>query len=346
MICCPSESLRMLHWPTSQLYLVINMSQNLQLQVEGETLTPSLRKEIMNVIKVHEEALKRPSLDVSFIKELDSLQDQIEEHWTKVYKSCIDRSFIVADMGQHQLFLTALLLAEYTGVSFIDNESIEWLQLSATNIHKMATDDNVDPEAVRHESIGFTLEELLLNRPHVEERILLAAAEHEQRRPLGRYVQRLTDQRDWKNLAKFLYHDRELALNLFEYQPIAPGLFDSRTRDRVLQGIKSIQDRFFTNISSPTKYTASKYAMDLETAKDTPDAAYQTKAPLSEADEGRRYLRGSPFPRNYAKSISNAIADGIKSLGTHSGLKQPRGDPASANVISEENTPLVDEKKI
>lgn len=324
--------------------MVINMSQNLQLLAEGETLTPSLRKEIMNVIKVHEEALKRPSLDVSFIEELDSLQDQIEEHWTKVYKSCIDRSFIVADMGQHQLFLTALLLAEYAGVRFSDNESIEWLQLSATNIHKMATDD--DPEAVRQESNGFTLEELLLNRSHVEERILLAAAEHEQGRPLGRYVQHLTEQRDLKNLAKFLYHDRELALNLFGYQPIAPGLFDTGTRDRVLQGIKSIQDRFFTDISSPTKYTASKYAMDLQTAKDAPNAAYQTKAPLSEADGGRKYLRGNPFPRNHAKSILNAIADGIKSLGTHSGLKQPRGDPASANAISDEKTPLVDEKKI
>lgn len=85
--------------------------------------------------------------------------------------------------------------------------------------------------------------------------------------------------------------------------------------------------------------------MGLETAKDSPDIAYQTNASLS-GDEQLKRSRNGPFPRNHTKRISSTIAGRIKALGTHSGSRQSAGDRASVNAISDEKTPLVDEKKV
>lgn len=293
---------------------------------------------------MHSEALEQPTLDVPFVKELDSLQDQIEEHWSRVYKSCIDHSHIVADLGQYQLFLTELLLSEYTGAAFTDTQSIGWLHQSAAQIKKAATDVSDEFRAIFHEAIVFPLEELLLNRPHVEKRLLLAAADDDRPRPLGGHIQYLIKSGDWQNLAKYLYHDRELALGLFKYQPIVPGLFDGGTRDKVLQSITSIQEKYFIDMSSPTEYTTSKYTEDLETVKQAPDTSRQITVTPS-AVEHHKPSRDSPSPRHHAKSIFNAIAGGIKSLGAHSGSKQAASKRVSVNAATDEKTPLVEEKK-
>lgn len=309
-----------------------------------ERLTPSLREEIVHAIKVHEEALEQRTLDKHFARELDSLQDQIEEHWSRVYKSCIDRAHIVADMGQYQLFLTDILLSEYTGAAFTDTGSIGWLQECAAQIKKAATDVSDEFRAIFHEAVVFPVEELLLNQSHVERRLLMAATDIDLPRALGGHIQYLIECGDWHDLAKFLYYDRELALSLFKYQPILPGLFDSGTSDRVLQGITSIQDKYFTDISSPTEYTTSKYAKDLGTVKQAPDTSHEITA-MPSAVEHHKPSRDSPAPRNNAKSIFNAIAGGIKSLGTRSGTKQAAGKRVSVNATTDEKTPLVDEKK-
>ncbi|KAL1855208.1 hypothetical protein Daus18300_011209 [Diaporthe australafricana] len=317
---------------------------NLQIQVDTERLTPSLREEIVHVIKVHQEALERPNLDRPFLEELDSLQDQIEEHWSRVYKSCIGHSNLMGDLGQYQLFLTELLLSEYTGAPFTDRQSMEWLHQSAAYLEQATTDTSKGFRATSHESIVFPLEELRLNRPHVEKRLVLAAADDDQQRPLGGWTQYLIKYGDWKDLAKYLYYDRELAVSLFKYQPIVPSLFNSGTRDKVLQGITSIQDKYFTNISSPTEYTVSKYAMDLETVKKTPGSSNQITTTTS-AVEHHKPVRGGLSPRNHAKRIIDAIAGGIKSMGTHSGSQQAAGKQVSANAAADEKTPLVDDEK-
>lgn len=323
--------------------MVVDKQQSLQIQVDYERLTPSLREEIAHAIIVHEEALKQPSLDVPFVEELDSLQDQIEAHWSRVYKSCIDHSHLVADLGQYQLFLTHLLLSEYTAVAFTDTRSIGWLHQSATHIKRAGTDTTSEFREIFYESIVLPLDELLLNRPHVELRLLLAAGDDDQKRPLGGLIQSLIKWGNWKDLAKYLYNDRELALCLFKYQPILPGLFDSDTRDNVLQGIASIQQKYFTNISSPTEYTTSKYAMSLETVKQTPDSSYGFAA--APAVENEKPLKNDLSSRNRGKSIFSAIAGGIKSLSTRSGHPQAAGQQVSVTAIRDDRAPLLEEKK-
>lgn len=324
---------------------MINTKQNLEVQFDIGRPTPSLREDILHAIKVHKEALEQPNLDRPFVKKLDSLQDQIEEHWSRVYKSCIDHSNFMAHLAQYQLFFTELLLSEYTGAAFSDTQTIEWLHRSATHIKKAATDVSDEFRAVFNESIVSPVEELLLNRPHVEMRMLLAAANTDRPPPLGGHIQYLIKHGHWQDLAKYLYHDRELALGLFKYQPIVQGLFDDGRPDRVLQGITSIQDKYFTDISSPTEYTTSKYTKDLETVKQTSDTSYKITATPS-AVERHKPSGDSPSARiQAAMSIFNVIEGGIPSWGTHSGSKQASGQQVSMNATTDEKTLLADEKE-
>lgn len=278
-----------------------------------------------------------------FVKELDCLQDQIDEHWSRVYESCIGHAHLVADLGQYQLFLTHLLLSEYTGAAFTDTRSIGWIHQAASHIKRAGTDTSSEFTEIFYDKIVLPLDELLLNRPHVELKVLLAAADDDRKRPVGGFILSLVKWRNWKDLAKHLYNDRQLAIHLFKYQPILPGLFDNGTLERVLRGITIIQERYFTNISSPTEYTTSKYAMGLEPAKQTPDPSYAL--PMASTVKHESPLNNSLSSRNHGKSIFSAIAGGIKSLGTRPGHQQAAGQQVSVNTTKDEKAPLLEEKK-
>lgn len=85
--------------------------------------------------------------------------------------------------------------------------------------------------------------------------------------------------------------------------------------------------------------------MDLETGKHAPDTSYEFNSPLTGAEE-HKHLRTLSSPRVHAKSIFNAKAGEIKFLGIHSGSKRTAGNRASVYGRSDEDTPLVDEKKV
>ncbi|KUI68641.1 hypothetical protein VM1G_03671 [Cytospora mali] len=123
--------------------------------------------------------------------------------------------------------------------------------------------DNV--ESTYHDGIVYPLEEMTLNRSHVEDRICLAAADHEQQQPPGGYIRRLIRQCDWQKLAQTLLNDRELALDLFAFQSLIPGCFDDNVRARVLQKMKSIECKYFTDLTlgNSAGFAISKHAMNL-----------------------------------------------------------------------------------
>ncbi|KAG8156621.1 hypothetical protein KVR01_013572 [Diaporthe batatas] len=318
---------------------------SLQIQVDYERLTPSLREEIVHALEVHEQALEQPSLDVPFLEELDRLQDKIDEHWSRVYKSCIDHSHLVADIGQYQLFLTQLLLAEYTGAVLTDRRSIGWLHQAASHIERVGKDRSSEFAEIYYENIAQPINELLLNNAHVQIRLLISAADDEQKRPLGGYVQYLIEWCDWNDLAKYVYNDRELAIRLFKYDPIIPGLFDGGTREKVLEGITSVQEKYFTNISSLDEYTLSKYAMGLKPPLEkTLDSS--RVPPAEPAVEHKKPMRNGLSARNHGRRIISAITGGIKSLGTGSGHQEGAGQQASVNTTKDERAPLLEEKKL
>lgn len=238
----------------------------LSLQLEKGCLTPSLRKEMSHVIKLHSEALERPDLitDRNVAKALDLLNDCIEDHWSRVYRSYTDHSYLLGDIGQYQIFLTAILLAEYTGVPYSSHDLGDWLGHRAGIVeqHRAGVGDKT-VESTYQDGIVFPLEELALDLYHVEDRICLAAADEKQLQPLGRHIRRLVGQCDWQKLAGTLLKDRELARDLFVFQPLLPGCFDDNVRARVLQGIERIEHKYFTDLAGPVKFTVSKHAMNL-----------------------------------------------------------------------------------
>ncbi|KUI55955.1 hypothetical protein VP1G_10785 [Cytospora mali] len=265
----------------------------LQLQLDLQRLTPSLRKQISHAIEVHSEALQQPDFaaDQDLVSNLDNLHDRIEEHWNRVYKSYLDHSFLLGDIGQYQRFLTAILLAEYTGAPYTCYDSANWVHHRAGIVeqHRAGMVDN-NVESTYRDGI-------------------VSAADHEQQQPPGGCIQHCIGQCDWQKLAQTLLNDRELALDLFEFQSLIPGCFDENVRARVLQNMKSIEHKYFTDLANSAGFAISKHAMSLSARRASGSPNHKSSLELEPEEFSTIVSR-----KSHAKSIFNTIADGIKSL--------------------------------
>ena len=129
-----------------------------------EHLTPLLRERIRHAIALHLEAFKQPIVD-PYLKDLDDLQDQLMEHWTKVYGNMISRAYLLQDIILFQQFLVAKLLEDYTNWPYTVEK---WVLNQAKCI--IEQEDHVRRNngsivnTIYQDRIVFPLEEMMLSK--------------------------------------------------------------------------------------------------------------------------------------------------------------------------------------
>ena len=302
--------------------------------LQRDTLTPLLHKELADALKLHEEGLQHLELitveqdgALDKFKVLDEVDDRLTGHWERLHGDMKSRAALVANMFCYQQFLTVKLLSDYGGLP--PKPLSQWFsdRIATIEKHYSATDKS-DTDADSYEkTVVQPLEELMLNRYHVEKRMRTAATVPSY--PTGD-VHRLIDQCDWKDLAATLANDRELAVTLFSAEPVEPGLWDDNTSKLALRLIDDIQGKYYARISSPSLYVANKRARDLSAKK----AAQNTHQPSGHQPSPATTQHGEVSPAaTAAKNIYHKAVRRLRLGGKGPGLRcLDRPDPSAAST--------------
>lgn len=135
------------------------------------------------------------------------------------------------DICWFQGFLAAQILKDYMGKTY---NASPWVLSQASTVEQHstgATNSGSKASAYQDHAI-YPVEEMPLNRNHVENRLKAAAARQQHS---GGDNQHLIDECDWPNLAIALVNDRELAVKLFQQTPLDPESFNANTTKKVLR---------------------------------------------------------------------------------------------------------------
>ncbi|KAL1871618.1 hypothetical protein Daus18300_004618 [Diaporthe australafricana] len=301
----------------------------LRLRIDGyqtlllEYQTPLFHDELLDAIKLHEETLQRPEptpaerqrvLDQLTV--LDNMNDRLNKHWEKLHRSLNSRTILLYSISEYSKLLGSWLILDYAGRESV-GETHHEASAYVTILDKFRSGEG-DVEAnirVHRRLFRRPLEEMMLNRQHVEKRLRMAAAGPSY--PTGE-IHRLVDQCDWPNLAAAIVNDREIAAVLFRSKPLDPQFWEDRIGKMALWRIDDLRDKYFAELSSPTTYTLTKLARELS-AKQAALAADQS-SPSSLSSVSMRNSGDSPAV-TAARSVYNKVVSGLGLARTRSSLR-------------------------
>lgn len=329
-------------------------------QLKHEILTPLLEKEMESAIGVMTKSMQKPqfSADADLVERLESLHNDITEHWGKVFKSPGDRSLLVVNVKHFEVFFAGMLYEDYMLQPVNPWEhhlpGNHWFSNSSSSVqhHREPKDDSSsNNDEYYQENILLPLKEMNLGClvSHAENRLCTAAvARRAGAKGTGAYVSRLIQGCEWEGLAETLIHDRQLFNILCSHRPIHVNRKWLETvRPKILQQMDDLQHTYYTNMSSPTNYTISKHAMDLLARH---SVGGQHRVPLSQIPKSR--IHTSPISK--IKGRLQLLADGLnlkfhKDATTSSAyseekshlLFQPQKSTATSSIISDEKGSLL-----
>lgn len=275
--------------------------------------TPLFHNELLDAIKLHEEALQRPEptpaerervLDQLGL--LDKMDARLDKHWKGLQRDMNSRSSLLANIATYQRHLGAWLMIEYTGKQI--PELHDWATRLVRRIDNITSGIGSVDEDFRlyQQTVVRPIKEMMLNREHVERR--LRAAARGSTHPAGE-VHRMIDECDWPNLALALVNDRELAATLFGARQLNDGFWSPQFGKLVLHKIDSMRDKYFSELSTPTKYTLSRRARDLSLKKAARDAR-RSSSPPATPPASDRHAEESPAVAA-AKGVCNKVFSGL-----------------------------------
>ena len=221
--------------------------------------TPLLQEQIRRAISLHCKALE--AADASpFIEDLNALYAQIGDHWKKVNENITVAASLRQSILVFQVFLVSKLREDYVNQPYQLEPGMRAIAdrvAEQRNHSRPITEgrDGASSSQAYHDNFIFPLEEMVLNRDHVEKKLHAAATR--QGNP-GSDIEPLVKRCDWSNLAATLIYDRELANRLFEASAYNPKQYKA-----VIQGIDRIQKEFFVEVNSPTAFTTNSRAHEL-----------------------------------------------------------------------------------
>lgn len=284
--------------------------------------TPLFRNELLDAIKMNEEALKSPDPTPAERERvfdqlgvLDKMDDRLQKHWGELQKSMSSRTVLLANISNFQRYLGAWLILDYAGKHA--GKRYPWASDLVKRIDEVGSGvSSFDQDFKRHQQTFVRpLKEMMLNQDHVERRVRAAAAGSTH--PTGE-IHLLIDQCDWQNLAASVVNDRELAVALFDATPIIPECWSAEFGKSVMLLIDGIRDKYFTELSTPTEYTLSKRARDLS-AKKTARADRQSSSTPPSPDSVGNAEESSAVAA--AKSVYNKVVSGLGLGRTGSSLR-------------------------
>ncbi len=230
---------------------------NLEILIATCQLTPCLRKQIQTAIHIYREIGKQTNPNVAdSANSLLALRDEIDNHWGQVFRNSSKTAELFRHMLVFRVFLKGKLLEDYAGGSQVINENIICLSRvmgPLSDRERAARDIGVPLDGlddIYQQWVIFVLQELLLDRGHIESKMRAALARGG--KP-GSDIQPLIDRRDWESLATVLMKD----------QLLTTELLSGADERKVQHGMRKIQKKYFLELISPSRFTLSKHARTL-----------------------------------------------------------------------------------
>ena len=259
-------------------------------------LTPRLQKQIESTINTYRLTANQQNLDVIECgKSLLALRDLIEDHWKQIYGDSSNTACLFEHILIFRMFLQCKLLEDYAGISYVVNKNIVCLgrckgELEDRKRAARELGTHVDHlDNVYQQRVVFVLDELMIDRAHVESKMRTALARDGQP---GSDIQTLINRCDWANLAAVLRKDQLLTTELF--------LKGDDTERKIQRGISRIQKKYFRELVSSSKFVTSKIANNLsirparegttESASDHHALAPPPYSDIYQGDEGCSYI--------------------------------------------------------
>ncbi|KAL9103075.1 MAG: hypothetical protein Q9163_001841 [Psora crenata] len=223
------------------------------------SLTPLLREQIRAAISLHSKALDAAETG-PFIDDLNALYGQVADHWKKINQNITVAASLKQSMLTFQAFLVSKLLEDYANEPYRLDPGMRTIVecvVEQTDHSRQANEGEGGTSYAQgyYKSFIFPLEEMILNREHVEKK--LRAAAERQGNP-GSDIEPLVKRCDWPDLAATLVYDRELANRLFHARA-----YRFAEHDTVIQGIDRMQKRYFAELKSATEFTINTRAHGL-----------------------------------------------------------------------------------
>lgn len=195
----------------------------LKILSSSDSLTPLLRKEVLNTIHLYESDAP--------VEAIEHCLDQVQAHWEKFYSNPYSRTFVFYYMNQFKLFLEHKLLEDYAEQPYTGTEWVS-TQTGISKAHR-AGDTNTPYQHL----VVWPLQELMVDEDHAVDMILAVGS--------GSRVQHLMRDHDWKSLDATLRKDYDLAISLFKCTPVS--VFNRR---KILGGIDRIRNEFSVHIQA------------------------------------------------------------------------------------------------
>lgn len=107
-------------------------------------------------------------------------------------------------------------------------------------------------DGIYETNVVLPLEELILDRAHIEKKMDAAVSRHGQP---GSDIQPLIHRCDWDSLAATLVKDRHLTTRIFPDHGNSKG-----SHEKIMRGISQIQAKYFSELSSASLFTVSAQA--------------------------------------------------------------------------------------
>ncbi|KAG6368517.1 hypothetical protein INS49_002727 [Diaporthe citri] len=261
-----------------------------------------------------------------------------------VFQEPISRALLTQQISFFQRFLTDRLLEVYTGKPY---QVDQW---HSTELRIFRQRDDLGQ--MYHDFFTWPLEEMMLDQDHVQETLVTAAAEP-QSADRAKDIQCLIACCDWPSLARALVKDRELAIGLFDEEPIDPEYYNANTRKKVLRGIDKVRDKHFEDLSDPAKYTISKYATGLSPAQSSadekldPTSLDEKTVVITTRETSEPTTKAGQQSKTTARDLVHTLLGGLGSAGLGQGLRSRLhiNSPGSSGGGWDETSPLVDSKK-
>jgi len=146
-------------------------------------LTPRLQKQIQSTIHTYYQTANQQNLDViEYRKSLLALRDLIEDHWKQIYGDFSNTACLFKYIIIFRIFLQCKLLEDYAGTPYVVNKNIVCLGRCKSELkdrtraaRELSTQiDHLDN--VYQQRVIFVLDELMIDRAHVESKMHAALA--------------------------------------------------------------------------------------------------------------------------------------------------------------------------
>ncbi|KAL1880026.1 hypothetical protein Daus18300_001389 [Diaporthe australafricana] len=298
-----------------------------------ESLTPLLKHLLQQSSDFHSKALKLPVIHKHLLTELNTFHGMVEEHWAKLHNSLSRHAQLMAHICLFMEVLSSQLIRDYSDEPEDADTTVGTHTKLIQQHRESARDgDGSHSDQSYQDFVVTPIEELLLDREHVEHRLMVAETCKKPKGDAPATAHYFIKRCDWPSLASILARDRELSFATLEagnQSSIMLGIFPKDDAIKAVQGISDIRDKYFTDLASPTNFTLSKYAKK----QSPPSSADQTSATGSRTVG--KYLK----PDKSAWASARSIADSIKG---HLGDVRSRVHQSGAQPTTrEEEKPLL-----